>query len=84
MGTETAILKGKIKEFVCDGTYAVVETNLGNAFLDIDDALDFRLQAGDEIEVEDAGWYAKDGRIVTILGYKYTLNRLIHTVSDNT
>ncbi len=77
-----SVLKGKIIGFARGGILAIVATDLGNAYLDINDALDYRLETGDEIEVEEAGWYLMNGRIVAILGYKYRLNGLLHTISE--
>jgi len=74
MYTETTSLKGKIIGFANNGILAVVETELGNAYLDINDALDYRLRVGDEISVEEAGGYITNGQIVTVLGYEYVLN----------
>lgn len=75
-------LKGKVVEFVSNGAFAVVDTDLGKAYLDINDALDYRLRIGDDIEVEEAGGYITNGQLITILGYKYKLNGLTHTISE--
>lgn len=82
MCDRTANLKGKIVAFVRGETLAVVKTDIGNAYLDVDDALDYRLRVGDDIEVEGAGWYLSNGQIVTILGYKYALNGVWRTISE--
>ena len=82
MSDRTANLKGKIVGFASDGSWAVVRTDVGNAYLDIDDALDYRLRVGDDIEVEEASWYLSNGQIVTILGYKYSLNGVWRTISE--
>ncbi|MBI5798320.1 MAG: hypothetical protein HZB10_00100 [Candidatus Yonathbacteria bacterium] len=82
MSERKANLKGKIVGYAHDEMFAVVETKLGNALLDISDALDYRLKIGDSIEVEDAGFYIADGQIVTILGYKYVLNGMRHEISE--
>jgi len=80
----TSNLKGKIIDFARNEILAVVDTELGRAYLDINDALDYRLQVGDEIEVEEAGWYFYNGQVVTCLGYKYKLNGTTHVLSDDT
>ncbi len=82
MNERKANLKGKIVGFANEGMFAVVKTNLGNAYLDISDALDYRLKLGDEIGVEDAGLYIANGQIITILGYKYILNGMRHEISE--
>lgn len=81
--SEYANLKGKVVEFANNETLAIVETNIGNAYLDINDTLDYRLRIGDEIEVEEASWYISNGRVVTILGYKYRLNGLLRTIQES-
>ncbi len=78
----TSNVKGKIVGFTNDKILAVIETDLGKAYLDINDALDYRLRVGDEIEVEEAGWYFYNGQVVTCLGYKYILNGTNHILSD--
>ncbi len=78
----TSNVKGKIVGFTNDKILAVIETDLGKAYLDINDALDYRLRVGDEIEVEEAGWYFYNGQVVTCLGYKYILNGANHILSD--
>lgn len=82
MSARKANLKGKIVDFADDGMFAVVKTDLGNAYLDVSDALDYRLKLGDEISVEDAGLYMTNGQIITILGYEYTLNGMRHKISE--
>lgn len=82
MNERKANLKGKIVGFSNDGMFAVVKTGLGDAYLDISDALDYRLKLGDEIGVEDAGMYISNGRIITILGYEYVLNGMRHKISE--
>lgn len=69
-----------LEGIIAAGTY--VETELGKAYLDISDALDYRLHIGDEIEVEDTGGYITDGQIITVLGYEYTLNGMKITHKD--
>lgn len=78
-----ASLEGTIVRFARNGILAVVKTGEGEALLDINDALDYRLKVGDEIEVEETGWYVSNGRIVTILGYRYRLNGLTHIIKDD-
>lgn len=80
--SDKANLKGKIVGYAHNEMFAVVETALGRAYLDISDALDYRLKLGDVIEVEDAGWYITNGQIITILGYEYVLNGMRHKISD--
>lgn len=82
MSDRTANLKGKIVQLEKSEICAVIKTATGEALLDVSDALDYRLQLGDDIEVEDAGWYIMNGRIVTILGYKYRLNGLWRTIQE--
>jgi hypothetical protein len=79
--SETSNLKGKIIDFALNEMFAVVATKLGNAYLDINDALDYRLQIGDDIEVTEASWYLSDGHIVTVLGYEYRLNGNLIVIS---
>ncbi len=76
----TASLKGTIIRI--EDACAIVETPDGEALLNIDDTLDYRLEVGDVIEVENAGWYIQNGRIVTILGYKYRLNGNLHIIKE--
>ena len=75
-------LKGKIVSFADGKCLAVVKTDIGIAYLDIDDALDYRLQISDDIEVMDAGTYVKNGQVITILGDKYILNGRCHEISE--
>lgn len=82
MSGRKANLKGKIVGYAHNEMFAVVETALDRAYLDISDVLDYRLKLGDVIEVEDAGWYITNGQIVTILGYEYVLNGMRHKISD--
>lgn len=77
-----ADLEGKIIGYAKDGIFAVIETVFGQAYLDINDTLDYRLQIGDTIEVEQAGWYISNGQIVTILGYEYKLNGHWHIIKE--
>lgn len=77
-----ANLKGKIIRFTTEKEMmAVVETELGEAFLDVNTDWDNRLRVGDTIEVEGAGWYITDGHIVTILGQRYTTNGANYAVT---
>lgn len=76
----TASLNGIIVRI--EDACATVETSDGKAPLNIDDTLDYRLKVGDVIEVEDAGWYIQNGRIVTILGYQYRLNGNLHIIKE--
>jgi len=82
MSERKANLKGKIVGFADGKCLAIVKTDIGIAYLDIDDALDYRLQISDDIEVEDAGWYLKNGQTITILGDRYILNGRRHTISE--
>lgn len=82
MSERKANLKGKIVGYAHNEMFAVVETALGRAYLDISDALDYRLKLGDVIEVEDAGYYIVNGQIITILGYKYVMNGMRHEISE--
>ena len=79
---KTSDVKGTITAFTDDNCTAVVETTTGTALLDIDDTLDYRLQIGDKIEVNEASWYLSNGQIVTVLGHKYHLNGHLHTIDE--
>ena len=76
------ILKGTIVSLREKPCIAVVQTADGTALLDIDDTLDYRLQIGDKIEVDEASWYLSNGQIITVLGYKYRLNGHLHTIDE--
>lgn len=77
-----ANLKGKIVGYAHNEIFAVIETAIGRAYLDISDALDYRLKLGDVIEVENADFYIMNGQIITILGYEYVLNGMRHKISE--
>ncbi len=76
-------LKGTITGFKNNEIIAVVATEYGEALLDINEGIDYRLRVGDMVEVEDASYYVTNGRAVTILGYKYCLNGDHHTIKEN-
>lgn len=82
MSDRTANLKGKIVGYAHNEMFAVIETDIGRAYLDISDALDYRLKLGDVIEADNASWYIMNGQIITILGYEYVLNGMRHKISE--
>ncbi len=79
----TSSIKGTITSFKNNEIIAVVATEDGEALLDINEGIDYRLRIGDTIEVEDASYYIANGQVITILGYNYCLNGDHHTVKEN-
>ncbi len=77
-----AILKGTITSFTSDELCAVVKTIFGNALLDVNNTIDYRLKIGDQIEVEEADWYVANGHVVTMIGNRYLLNGNLHTIEE--
>jgi len=67
-------LEGKITKFDETGSMAFVETEYGEAMVNVDCGWDLRLKAGDEIQLEDADIYIQNGRIVTLVKGELWLN----------
>lgn len=73
---DTCSLHGTIVRFISNDLIAVLETGLGEAYLDISSDYDFRLQVGDRIAIDDTGYYIQDGKIVAVLGRPETVTIL--------
>lgn len=58
-------LKGQVVGFRNNKILAVVKTKDGNALLDINDVWHPQPQKGDEVEMEDGGFYISNGVIIS-------------------
>jgi hypothetical protein len=77
---DVATLIGKIVRFETEKKItAVVETEYGEALLDVNIDISLEFEIGDEVAVEDAGFYVRNGKIVTVVDDAIEVNGLYIT-----
>lgn len=69
--THPVTAKGKIVRL--DDCIAVLDTEHGEALLDVGTDFDLRLEVGDKLEIEDAGFYILNCRIVAVIDEKTSI-----------
>lgn len=74
-----ACVQGRVVDV--DSVTAKIQTKIGVAYIDINFS-PVRLQVGDELEIEEAGFYISDGRIFTVMPSDYILNGRQYLVID--
>lgn len=74
MKEKTANISGKAVGFDGSRCLAKVETEFGEAWIDLQCGWPLRLVEGDEVAMEDCDYYIQNGRIVTLVGDYIELN----------
>ena len=71
-----ASVSGNVVRFENSGIIAIIETANGETMLDINTDFELRLKIGDQIDLEDADFYVRNGKIVTIATDCITVNNV--------